>query len=109
MLARLVGHAELLKLVMGSDFKTGYKQIIEASLELCGYYLIWFGTLAALLAARRSAEDSARLEHRDFGSGGVLKTPGNESSLRGILTNRQKRRDGREKWFQCIRKAIPHG
>ncbi|WP_133716618.1 hypothetical protein [Methylocaldum gracile] len=74
-LAQLVGHAELLKLVMGSDFKTGYKQIIEASLELFGYYLIWFGTLEALLAVRRSAEGSARFNQRDFGSGGVLKIP----------------------------------
>ncbi|WP_026608772.1 hypothetical protein [Methylocaldum szegediense] len=73
-LAQLVGHAELLKLVMGSDFKKGYKQIIEESLELFGYYLIWFGTLEALLAARLSSvEESARLDHRHPKSSETLK------------------------------------
>jgi hypothetical protein len=72
-LAQLVGHAELLKLVMGSDFKKGYKQIIEGSLELFGYYLIWFGTLEALLEARSSSVDSARLNHRKSASGATLK------------------------------------
>lgn len=72
-LAQLVGHAELLKLVMGNDFKTGYKQIIEESLELFGYYLIWFGTLEALLAARRPSVDSAGLNHRSSESSATLK------------------------------------
>jgi hypothetical protein len=71
LLAQLVGHAELLKLVMGSEFKTGYKQIIEESLELFGYYLIWFGTLEALLAVRRPI----RLNRRDSGAGGMLRIP----------------------------------
>lgn len=72
-LAQLVGHAELLKLVMGSDFKKGYKQIIEESLELFGYFLIWFGTLEALLAARSSSVDSAGFDHRNSESGATLK------------------------------------
>ena len=85
-LAQLVGHAELLKLVMGSDFKKGYKQIIEESLELFGYYLIWFGTLEALLAARRPSVDSAGLNHRSSESSATLKIA-EMNPLRCIRTN----------------------
>ncbi|HYE34333.1 hypothetical protein [Methylocaldum sp.] len=61
---------------MESDFKTGYKQIIEESLELFGYYLIWFGTLEALLAARWSSQNLFGFnQQRDSGLSGMPKIP----------------------------------
>jgi hypothetical protein len=50
-IAQLVGHAPLLREVMGPDYQFGYKQMIEEILELMGYTLLLMGAIESLIQA----------------------------------------------------------
>lgn len=47
-LAQLVGHRPFLQLVMGDDYTGQYKRVIEESVELVGYFLLFVGSLESL-------------------------------------------------------------
>ncbi|MBN2594660.1 MAG: hypothetical protein JXA81_14220 [Sedimentisphaerales bacterium] len=47
--AQLVGHGAFLKLLMGDDYISNYKRVIEELSELLGYLLIFIGSVETLL------------------------------------------------------------
>lgn len=58
--AQLVGHDELLRLVMGDDYTRDYKRVIEETTELLGYTLILIGSIEFLWQAKRDRFRPAR-------------------------------------------------
>lgn len=50
--AQLVGHGDLLRLVMGDDYTRDYKRVIEEVSELIGYGLLFIGSLELVWQVR---------------------------------------------------------
>lgn len=56
---QLVGHGELLELLMGEDYDHHYKHAIEEMLESAGYLMIGMGTVESVLALRAGGASGA--------------------------------------------------
>jgi hypothetical protein len=59
--AQLLGHGPLLELLMGDDYKRGYKRVVEESGEFVGYLLLVAGSVETLLSMK--AAQARRLAH----------------------------------------------
>lgn len=50
--AQLIGHGTLLEMVMGDDYRRDYKRVIEETIELAGYLILFFGGVESWCQAR---------------------------------------------------------
>lgn len=48
-IAQLIGHGRFLEMALGDDYRRDYKRVIEETCELCGYFILFFGALEAVL------------------------------------------------------------
>lgn len=58
-ISQLLGHGDFLQALMGDKYDRSYKRVIEETLGLMGYILVFAGTVEAALELR--AESSERL------------------------------------------------
>lgn len=56
--AQLLGHKSFLQALMGDAYTRDYKRAIEESGELCGYSLLLFGAIEAILRIHKASAES---------------------------------------------------
>jgi hypothetical protein len=48
-IAQLIGNGRFLEMTMGDDYHRDYKRVIEETCELCGYFILFLGSLETVL------------------------------------------------------------
>ena len=56
-IGQLLGHGDFLQALMGDNYDRAYKRVIEETLELMGYILVFAGTVEAALELRAGSTD----------------------------------------------------
>lgn len=59
-IGQLLGHGDFLQVLMGDNYDRSYKRVIEETLELMGYILVFAGTVEAALELRAEPTEHLR-------------------------------------------------
>jgi hypothetical protein len=58
LIAQLVGNGRFLRSSMGEDYHRAYKLFVEEFTELCGYLILFFGALEAVVFKEKSQQNT---------------------------------------------------